>query len=85
MKVKELIAELSEMDPESEVILQKDAEGNGYSPLRGADPDCVYVAENTWSGEVYSLEYTADDCCMEETEWEALKAGPKCVVLHPVN
>ena len=85
MKVKELIAELAAMDPEAEVILQKDAEGNGYSPLRGADPDCVYVPETTWYGEVYSLEYTADDMCMEEAEWAEIKAGPKCVVLHPVN
>lgn len=85
MKVKELIAELSAMDPESEVILQKDAEGNGYSPLSGADGEAVYVADNTWSGEVYSLEYSADDNCMDEDEWEKLKAGPKCVVLYPVN
>lgn len=85
MKVKELIAELSAMDPESEVILQKDAEGNGYSPLSGADGEAVYVAENTWSGEVYSLEYSADDNCMADDYWEKLKAGPKCVVLFPVN
>ena len=33
MKVKELIAELQEQDPEREVILQKDSEGNGYEYL----------------------------------------------------
>lgn len=37
MKVKELQKLLSECDPESEVILQKDPEGNGYSPLYGVD------------------------------------------------
>jgi len=84
MKVRELIEELSCMDFEAEVVLQKDAEGNGYSPLSGVDHDCVYVAENTWSGEVYSLDNTADDNCMDEDEWEVLKAKPKCVVLFPV-
>lgn len=85
MKVKELIEELSAFDPEAEVILQKDSEGNGYSPLSGADHDAVYVAENTWSGDVYDTKWTADQACMEEDEWEDLMEKPRCVVLFPVN
>ncbi len=34
MKVKELIEELQSMDPEAEVIMQKDSEGNGYVHCR---------------------------------------------------
>jgi hypothetical protein len=37
---------------DTSVILQKDAEGNGYSPLDGAD-EAMYLAESTWSGETY--------------------------------
>jgi hypothetical protein len=85
MKVKELIAELQAMDPDMEVIVQKDSEGNGYSPLAGADPDAIYVADSTYSGEVYPVESTADENCMEEKEWEELQKQPRAVILYPVN
>lgn len=85
MKVKELIMILSEFDQNAEVILQKDAEGNGYSPLAGADHDAVYVPESTWSGSVYSTSWTADDACMEESEWKKILRKKRCVVLNPVN
>jgi hypothetical protein len=85
MKVKELLAALAEADPEADVILQKDAEGNGYSPLAGADLNAVYMPDSTWSGDVYSMEWTADDACMTAAEWAEMQAKPRCVVLHPVN
>jgi hypothetical protein len=85
MKVKELIAELQTMDPEAELIVQKDAEGNGYSPLAGADHEAIYIAETTWYGEVYSTEYSAEDMDMDEDEWQEILAKPRCVVLYPVN
>ena len=85
MKVKELIEILSNVNQESEVILQKDAEGNGYSPLRGADDDAVYIPDSTWSGDVYSMDWSADDAAMDEEEWAEIKANPRCVVLYPIN
>ena len=85
MKVKDLLAALAEADPEADVILQKDAEGNGYSPLAGADLEAVYVPDSTWSGDVYSLNWTADDACKTAEEWPAITAKARCVVLHPVN
>jgi hypothetical protein len=85
MKVKELLAALAEADPEAEVILQKDAEGNGYSPLEGADLNAVYVPDSTWSGDVYSMDWTADDACMTKAEWAKIAKKPRCVVLSPVN
>ena len=85
MKVKDLIRELQLMDPEMEVIMQKDAEGNGYSPLAGADPNGIYIAETTWYGEVYDATWTAEDADMDEDLWEAMLKKPRCVVLYPVN
>jgi len=85
MKVKELIEQLYTMNPDAEVIMQADAEGNGYSPLAGADHNAVYIAENTWSGELYDTTWTADDACMEEDEWQDILAKPRCVVLYPIN
>ncbi len=81
-KLKEVIANLPD---EMEVVLQKDSEGNGYSPLAGADPNAVYVAETTWSGYVYSMDWIADDACMTEEEWEEIKTKPRTLILHPVN
>ncbi len=76
MTVAELIAELRTMPQESIVVLQKDAEGNGYSPLRGTDASAVYVAENGYSGTAYGAEDIADGYG---------EGGVPCVVLHPVN
>jgi len=85
MKAHELARQLLE-GPDVEVILQKDSEGNGYSPLSGADPNCIYVAECTWQGDVYSTNWTAEDACMEEHEWEAFKKeNRQVVVLYPIN
>lgn len=68
------------------VVLQKDAEGNGYSPLAGVDEDTIYVPDSTWSGDVYSLHWTAEDADMTEEEWEEFKVGgDRAVVFYPVN
>lgn len=85
MKVKDLIELLQTMPEDADVILQKDAEGNGFSPLEGADADCVYVPYNTWCGEVYDTRWTADDADMDEDEWNDLLSLPRSVVLFPVN
>lgn len=85
MKSHEL-AKLLLANPDVELICQKDSEGNGYSPLSGVDFDVVYVPDSTWSGEVYSTEWSAEDADMDETEWEAIKkehAG--YAVLYPIN
>lgn len=85
MRVSELIELLKSMPQDAEVILQKDAEGNGYSPLDAVDSDCIYVPDSTWSGYVYSAEWTADEACMDQDEWDELLAQPRSVVLAPIN
>jgi len=85
MNVKELKESIKDLPDDMEVILQKDAEGNGYSPLWGADSDAVYIPETTWYGNVYSMDWSADDACMEEKEWEELKKKPRALILHPIN
>jgi len=85
MKVKELLEQLKTLDPEMDIIIQKDAEGNGYSPLAGADPDGIYVADTTWYGTVYDSNWSAEEAAMDEIEWKELHQLPRCLVLHPVN
>ena len=85
MNVKELKEQIANLPDDMEVVLQKDAEGNGYSPLSGADPDAVYIPDSTWSGDVFSLVWTADDACMTDDEWNAIKSKPRALILYPVN
>lgn len=85
MKVKKLIEELQKCNPDLEVILQSDAEGNGYSPLYSLDDNCVYEKETNWSGFVYDTNWTADEADMTEKEWKKILKKPRCVVLCPTN
>lgn len=79
MKVKELLNQLSGMNPESVVFLQVDAEGNGYNELRIVDGNAFFV-----DGEVMDAEWSAEDCCLDEELWNRIKNNDtKCLVLSP--
>lgn len=86
MKVRELIEALRGMDPERPVILQKDAEGNGYSPLEGVDDNTAYSPRSTWSGNVWKIKLSEED---REAGYSDEDLAPDealpCVVLYPVN
>ena len=85
MNRKELYEIIKDLPDDMKIILQKDSEGNDCSPLAGADPNCIYIPENTWSGTVYSTELTAEDYYMDEDEWNEIRSKPKVLVLYPVN
>lgn len=85
MNVKTLKTLIEHLPDDMEVILQKDSEGNGYSPLEGADRDAVYIPETTWYGETYSMKWSADDACKSDIEWGKIKAMPRSLILFPVN
>lgn len=88
LTIKELKAQLADLPDDMLVILQKDAEGNGYSPLEDVDGyNNVYVPDSTWSGDCHLKVLTA--------ELKAAGYGPDdvydgndaqdCVILCPVN
>jgi hypothetical protein len=85
MNVKELKAVLENLPDTMEIILQKDAEGNGYSPLSGGDANAVYVATTGYSGTVYDTEWTAEDCGMGEEMHTWLMGKERVLVLYPMN
>jgi hypothetical protein len=85
MLVKDLMEVLRKLDPDTQIILQKDAEGNGYSPLY-AHGMGYYVADSTYSGDVYDEDWTPSDCCMDQDEWEEMRTeNPRVLVLAPTN
>lgn len=73
MTVKQLIKKLESLPSNSLVILQKDGEGNGYSPLSGLGT-AVYRPDSTWSGERVDGE-----------DYEREPGDVAAVVLCPVN
>lgn len=84
--VRELIEQLQKMDPTRIVVLQKDGEGNDYSPLSGVDDNTAYLPDSTWYGEV-KLQALSDEQRQKGFDEHDL-AGPNhqpCVVLYPVN
>ena len=88
MNVKELKDEIKDLPDDMEVILQKDSEGNGYFPLRGANSDAIYIPilGSTCGGLVYDLKWSAKEACMGEKEWQDLKVIKlKALILYPVD
>ena len=85
MTVKELIEALASADPEAQVILQKDGEGNGYSPLEGFTGTCIYRPDSSYSGSIVDTLWTSDEAAMHPEEWEVMCKKPKCFLLYPVN
>lgn len=78
MTIRELLKLLvAQPDLDAEIILQKDAEGNGYSPLVGGERG-YYVADSTYSGEVYTPE-DLEDGENVPPDWKPV------LVLWPVN
>lgn len=85
MNIKNLKQLIESLPDDMEVILQKDSEGNGYSPLSGGDPESVYFKDSSYSGDVYNTSFTAEELDMDEDEWEKMKVKNKVLVLYPVN
>jgi hypothetical protein len=85
MNVKELKHAIENLPDDMEVVLQKDSEGNGYSPCCGADPDSVYVPENAFAGYAYSMSWLASDACMEQEDWDCIRSKPRTLILFPRN
>lgn len=81
MKIRDLIEELQNLDPNLEVLLQADAEGNGYDSLRCVEQVAFYKDGREYT--VYNLDWSSDDCCLEPEEWEHLKKNSKALVLAP--
>lgn len=83
-KLKEYLNNLPKEMDDCEIILQKDAEGNGYGELRGI-AEAIAIKDRRGYGydNIYDLDWTADECCLEEDEWEKLKKEKPSFILYP--
>ena len=88
--VGDLMDFLATQPRDRKVILSRDAEGNGYSPLADAG-EAMYVADTTWSGEAYPTREDVARWVAEypgrysEDDWTVPGDGERVVVLGPVN
>jgi hypothetical protein len=78
----ELMDYLAAQPRDRKVVMAKDAEGNGFSPLAAAG-EGMYWATSTWSGEVFQ---TPEAVAAEPGQWSAAPDdAERVVVLDPVN
>lgn len=84
MTVRELIELLQKQDQDALVVVRKDSESNECSPLKDIW-EGGYIAENSWSGEMFLLELTPEDRKAGYTEENVNKDAEKAVFLCPTN
>ncbi len=85
MTVKDLREALEGLPDDARVIMQEDSEGNGYRWVEGAAFDGVLVEDNGWHAEISNADWSADDACQTQEDWDAMLAAPRVLVIHPVN
>ena len=84
MKVKELKELLKNVDDNRLVVMSKDGEGNGFSPLADIDDTSNYEADSTWSGEV-GIEKLTPELEKQGYGEEDVNHGVPALVLWPTN
>ena len=85
MKVKDLIIELQSVDPDCEVIMSSDGEGNNYSPLSSFWQGS-YVPRSTCRGEVYYSSLDDDDNIgPEDVRTPGEDGAVSAIILSPIS
>jgi len=87
MTVGELKKALDGIDEDRIVILQKDSEGNGFSPLDSLDDNATYETDpdSGWSGGEVALEKLTPELEAQGWSEDDIGEGPKALVLVPTN
>jgi len=89
-ELRKALASMRHLPGDTPVVLQKDAEGNGYSPLAGGE-EGMYLAHSTWSGEAHlTPEQLAEkledpDSGYDEEDDAAPEGSVRVLILYPVN
>lgn len=85
MTVAVLIKRLQQEDPKRIVVMSRDAEGNGYSPLYQVSTG-AYAAESTWSGTVglEPADLTPKARAQGFTKADVIDGKP-ALILYPTN
>jgi hypothetical protein len=80
LSVAQLRAMLDGLPDDAIVVLAKDGEGNGYSPLSAPVEAVWYIPESTWAGYVHEIGPDSDGETYEPDGSELV-----AIVLDPIN
>ena len=82
-QLKEILAGYND---EMLIVMSRDSEGNGFSPLADHGKQ-IYVPDSTWSGDIYEIELTAELIEQGFTTDELYDGddGVQAIVLWPTN
>ena len=83
MKIKDLIKELKELDPERIIVMSKDSEGNNFSPLSEIE-EGSYEEESSYNGE-FGLEKLTPKLKKAGYDEENIIEGKKAICFWPIN
>ena len=85
MKVKDLIKQLQEEDPELEIFISSDPEGNDIREIPESCLGEVSIYQKDGIDiQTWPMDWSADDACEDEEEWERMKKTyPKGIILYP--
>ena len=82
MTVKELIEQLQHEDPDRLVVMSRDGEGNGFSPLHSISP-YAYQADD-WPGKIGMEELTPEARQAGYSEDDIITNGQRALVFWPI-
>lgn len=81
LKVKDLINQLAQLDPDAVVIMQRDPEGNGYGPCAGAEGNGAWDHDE----DLYGYACLTPDMEKNGFSQEDLVQGVPAVVIWPTR
>lgn len=87
MTIEQLIKQLQKIKNKNRlVVMSKDGEGNGYSPLNYIE-ECAYEYEEDtpWSGSIGLEKLSKKDIADGYSEEDVIKDGVPAVCLQPIN
>ena len=85
-ELREFLAAHKHLPGATIVVLQKDAEGNDFSPLENGYEARYVTGEHPWFGDVYPTSEEAETIQDFEEQWgEVPEDAVRAVVLRPVN
>lgn len=84
LTVGDLLDALANLPRDMPVILQEDAEGNGYRQAHGCDHENLgYTPDHGWRGEVQRMKLTPEDEAEGFSEEDVNEDGEPCFLLWP--
>lgn len=83
-ELRKQLAELEHLPDSTPLVMAKDAEGNGFSPLNDLE-EGMYLALTTWSGEHYLTEQQRQSKDCPDDYDEAPEEAVHAIFLWPVN